>query len=239
MDEFLRTRALIGSEAQERLRCAHIVVAGAGGVGGYCLEGLVRAGIGAITAVDGDVVSVTNCNRQLLALHSTCGRAKVLVARERMLDINPRLRFEAVREWIGPDTLGRLPAQADYIVDCIDDTAAKLLLASFCRENRIPFIMCMGTGNRLSAQGLRIVNFDQTAGCPLAKKMRGLLRKAQYQNLRVLYSADPVLPAYPIGDGGKQTVGSISFVPSAAGLKLAEHVCQRLIGQSAAADIPE
>ncbi len=240
MERFLRTEALVGAEGLEHLASAHVVIVGIGGVGGAALEGLVRAGIGRITVIDGDTLSLTNCNRQLLALSTTVGQSKVEVAKQRMLDINPALQITIHHGWIREETINALlPADADFIADCIDDAPAKLLLAEYCRGNEIPMIMCMGTGNRLSSAGLQTANFDRTAGCPLAKKMRLALKNARFRKVRCLYSADPVTPAFPIEDGGKRTVGSISYVPAIAGMKLAEHIINRILKKECGSDIPK
>lgn len=239
MQRFLRTEALVGKDGLERLQKTHITVVGLGGVGGAALEGLVRGGIGAVTLIDFDTLSLTNCNRQLLALTSTVGRSKAEVAAERMAEINPRLQITLHDAKLGEENLRELIAATDYVVDCIDDVPAKLLLAEYCREHHIPLVMCMGTGNRLSSEGLKIANFDRTEGCPLAKKMRLLLKNARFRKLRCLYSDSPVTPAFPIEDGGKRTVGSISYVPTIAGLKLAEQVINRILKEETSLDIPK
>lgn len=240
MQRFLRTEALVGVTGLELLQKAHIAVVGLGGVGGAALEGLVRAGIGTITAIDGDTLSVTNLNRQLLALTSTIGMEKTKAAEERMLTINQDLCFHGHTAWINEETIAQLlPVHLDFVVDCIDDAPAKLLLAEYCRERGIPLVMCMGTGNRLSSEGLKTANFDRTAGCPLAKKMRLMLKNARFRKVRCLYADSPVTPAFPIEDGGKRTVGSISYVPAIAGMKLAEHVITRLLKKETDLDIPK
>lgn len=236
MDRFTRTKALIGAEGFEKLKNAHVAVVGLGGVGGHALEGLVRAGIGRITAIDGDILSPSNCNRQLLALTSTVGKSKVQAARERMLEINPHLDFTGIETFIDAEAVD-LPKDLTFVVDCIDDAPAKVALAAFCKQNQIPLVMCMGTGNRITSEGLKFTNFKNTEGCPLAKKMR-LLLKEEFQKVRCLYSAAPIRPAFPIEDGGKRTVGSISFVPAAAGLKLSEYVVTALLEEKEKEDIP-
>ena len=240
MERFIRTEALVGADGLERLNSAHVAVVGLGGVGGAALEGLVRAGVGRITAVDGDTLSVTNCNRQLLALTSTIGAPKTEAAEKRMREINPALQYQGHTAWIKEETIhALLPEDLDFVVDCIDDAPAKLLLASWCKEKGVPLIMCMGTGNRLSSDGLKTANFDRTAGCPLAKKMRLLLKNAQFRKVRCLYSESPITPAFPVEDGGKRTVGSISYVPTIAGMKLAEHIINRLLNNEGSLDIPK
>lgn len=240
MKRFIRTEALVGVAGLELLQKAHVTVVGIGGVGGAALEGLVRAGIGAVTVIDGDTLSETNCNRQLLALSSTIGESKAETAKKRMLEINPQLNITVHHSWINAETVETLiPRDTSFIADCIDDAAAKLVLAEYSRKNGIPLIMCMGTGNRLTSGGLQTANFDRTAGCPLAKKMRLMLKGARFRKVRCLYSSDPVTPAFPIEDGGKRTVGSISYVPAIAGMKLAEHMINRLLKQETALDIPK
>ena len=238
MERFIRTEALIGGEGIEKLKNSHIIVVGLGGVGGHALEALVRAGIGQITAIDGDTLSLSNCNRQLLATEETIGRPKAEAAGARMLSINPHLEWKGIADFISRERHDGLPEQASFLIDCIDDADAKVFLAEYCREKKIPMLMCMGTGNRLSSEGLKFANFKNTEGCPLAKKMRFLL-KEKFIKVRCLFSAAPICPAFPIEDGGKRTVGSISFVPAAAGLKLAEYVVNALLEGKESEDIPE
>lgn len=239
-DLFLRTKALVGQSAFERLQQAHVVVVGVGGVGGAALEALVRAGVGRVTVIDPDVFAPSNCNRQLLALASTVGRPKVQVAKERMLEINPQLTVTPLCQGVTPQNVGELlPAQVTYVADCIDDVPAKAALAACCKERGVPLLMCMGTGNRLSAEGLRVVNFDKTENCPLAKKMRLLLRKEGFSKVRCLYSAAPTVQVQPIDEAGKRTVGSISYVPPVAGYRMAEHIVQAVLNQQTQMDIPK
>ncbi len=239
MERTVRTRALIGAEGLEKLNRTHIVLLGLGGVGGHCMEALARAGIGKLTLIDGDTISESNLNRQLLALRSTVGKQKTAVAAARLQEINPDLELKTLPLRLTPENMAELlPGDADFIIDCIDDVPAKLALAAYCREQNRPLVMCMGTGNRLSARGQKIVNFDRTEGCPLAKKMRLSLKKQGFRKLRVLYSSGAIEPLFPVNDGGKTTVGSISFVPSAAGLQLAEHVVNQLLKGEEHSDIP-
>lgn len=239
-DMFLRTKALIGEEGFARLQGAHVAVIGVGGVGGAALEGLVRAGVGQVTVIDPDVFSASNRNRQILALCSNEGVAKAEAAKARMLEINPALKITALEEKITPENISTLMSiRVDFIADCIDDVPAKAALAAYCRERRIPLLMCMGTGNRLSAEGMRIVNFERTENCPLAKKMRVLLRKEGFSKVRCLYSAAPTLRVAPIDEAGKRTVGSISFVPPVAGYRIAEHIITRLLQDQTEQDIPK
>lgn len=239
-DRFLRTKALIGEEAFERLQNAHVAVLGAGGVGGGALEGLARAGIGALTVIDPDAFGPSNCNRQILALSSTLGCSKAAVAKERCMEINPALRVTALQQKITPENIHTwMPVNVDYIADCIDDAPAKEAIAAFCKEKGIPLLMCMGTGNRLSSEGLKIVSFEKTENCPLAKKMRLALRKSGFKRVRCLYSAAPAERIAPMDEEGKRTVGSISFVPPVAGYRMAEHIILRIINQETREDIPQ
>lgn len=239
MEKEIRTHALIGAEGLKKLHKAHIILLGLGGVGGHCMEALARVGIGRLTLIDGDTVSESNLNRQLLALRSTIGMPKTKAAAERLAEIDPYLQVNAVQARLTPENIeALLPADADYLIDCIDDVPAKLALANYSREHQLPMIMCLGTGNRLTAAGQKIVNFDRTEGCPLAKKMRITLKKQGFRKLRVLFSADAIQPLFPVEDGGKTTVGSVSFVPSAAGLKLAEYTVNRILNEEESLDIP-
>lgn len=237
---FLRTIALIGQDAFDRLQGAHVVVVGVGGVGGAALEGLVRGGIGTVTVIDSDHFSPSNRNRQILALHSNEGVSKAEEAKKRMLEINPDLKIIAQRVRLTLDNLEELlPKEATFIADCIDDVPAKGALAAYCKERKIPLLMCMGTGNRLSSEGMRIVNFEKTENCPLAKKMRLLLRKEGFSKVRCLYSAAPALKVVPMDEEGKRTVGSISYVPPMAGYRMAEYILSRLMAEEEEGDVPK
>jgi tRNA A37 threonylcarbamoyladenosine dehydratase len=156
-----------------------------------------------------------------------------------MLFINPQLAVLVYAVFLTEKYVAELLKNVDYVVDCIDDAPAKLAIAEHCRAAGVPMVMCMGTGNRLSSEGLRTANFDKTAGCPLAKKMRLLLKGAGFRKLRALYSDAPTLTVYPIEDGGKRTVGSISYLPPIAGYKLAEHTIGRFLNQQETLDIPK
>lgn len=230
MDQFLRTESLIGKEALAKLQNAHIAVIGLGGVGGYALEALARAGIGKLTLIDGDAIAESNLNRQILATAETIGIPKALAAKTRAAQIAPRAQVMAYAEFLSEQTAETLLKDPfDFIIDCIDDVPAKLLLAEHCRQKKIPLLICCGTGNRLSSEGLRIANFDKTAGCPLAKKLRLLFKERRFSKLKLLFSDAPTIAVAPIEDGGKRTVGSISYVPAIAGLKLAEAALTALI----------
>ena len=227
MDEFLRTRALIGSEAQERLRCAHIVVAGAGGVGGYCLEGLVRAGIGEMLLVDGDVVEETNLNRQLIATRATLGQPKSEVARARALSIRPDMVIDARHAFYDAQTTGQFDlSRYDWVVDAIDTVSSKLLLIEQARAAGAKVISCMGAGNKLYTE-FEIADIEKTSVCPLARRMRTELKKRGIQGVLAVYSKEP--PLRP--QDGERAPASISYVPGAAGLTLAGAVIRDLLGR--------
>ena len=190
MDEqFLRTRMILGADAVERLRCSHVIVFGLGGVGSYAAEALARAGVGELTLVDQDTLSVSNINRQLYALHSTVGMYKADVAAARCLDINPALRVHPVcATYDAAHREDFFTARYDYIVDAIDLVSCKLDLVEQARERGIPIISAMGTGNKLDPTLLTVTDLARTSGCPLARVMRRELRRRGIEHLQVVYS---------------------------------------------------
>lgn len=222
------------------MRGAHIALIGLGGVGGYALEALARAGVGTLTLIDGDTFSTTNLNRQILATVATVGRSKAEVAAERVGMIAPDCNVHSCNAFLKEQTAPELLAEEfDFILDCIDDVPAKLLLAEHCRAKQIPLLVCCGTGNRLTSEGLKIADFDKTAGCPLAKKLRLALKERKFRKAKMLYSDAPTLSVAPIDDSGKRTVGSISYVPAVAGLKMAEAALTALLDQTQERYIPK
>ena len=233
-EQHSRTAALIGEENLQKLQSARIIVFGLGGVGSYTVEALARAGVGALTLVDGDTVSLSNINRQLYALHSTVGRLKTEVARERVRDIAPDCDVRIVSAFVTPDNIDAFfDGCYDFCVDAIDDTKAKTAVAVKCAAEGIPQIAAMGTGKKLRSDGFRVADINQTECCPLCRVMRRKYREAGLTKVTVLYSPEPPLPAaYEIKeDGGKTPPSSISFIPSAAGLRIAEYVVNTLIGR--------
>lgn len=238
-DQFIRTRMLIGDDPIERLKQAKVAVFGIGGVGGFCVEALARSGIGALDLYDDDTVSESNLNRQLAALHSTIGRPKAEVVAERVKDINPQCQVRAVRMFYLPENAGTVDfSQYDYVIDCIDTVTAKLDLVQRCTALQVPIISAMGSGNKLDPSAFVVTDLSKTEGCPLARIMRKELRKRGIDHLKVVYSKElpmtPIQPAQaevPVGTdtrpgstARKDTPGSISFVPAAAGLLLASAV---------------
>ena len=239
MDEtFCRLARVIGADALERLKNAHVVLFGVGGVGGFAAEALARSGVGEITLIDGDDVARSNINRQVIALNSTIGRSKVEVARERLLDINPNMRVNALQQVFLPG--GEVPFGKDvsYVIDAIDTVAAKVELVRVCREMDVPLISCMGTGNKLDPTLLRVSDIFSTDVCPLCRVMRHELRKRGIDRLKVVYSPEP--PRTPIDDGEhaqasrRSVPGSTMFVPPVAGIMLAREVVLSIVGDALA-----
>lgn len=235
-EEEKRTALLLGTAALERLHRAHVAVFGVGGVGGYVCEALARSGVGALTVVDADTVSLSNINRQLVALHSTVGRLKVDVMRERILDINPDCRVTALARFYLPENAADFPLDGyDYVVDAIDTVGAKLDLAVRATRGGIPFLSAMGAGNKLDPCGFEITDLSKTAGCPLARVMRTELRRRGIRHLRVAYSREPAAPFAPDaplpdskGTAGRSAPGSLPFIPSTLGLLIASAVVEEL-----------
>ena len=226
-EQFLRTAMLLGDQAIARLQRAHVAVFGLGGVGGYAVEALARAGVGQLTLVDNDTVSLSNLNRQLLALHSTLGLPKVEAAKRRVLDIQPEARVETRQVFFGPDTADQFDFQSfDYILDAIDTVSAKLLLVERARAAGTPIICGMGTGKKLDPSRFQVADLEKTSMCPLARVMRKELGKRGIKHLKVVYSQEEALSptgweAEAAAIGKRQIPGSVSFVPGAAGLLLA------------------
>ena len=248
-NQFSRTEILIGKEALEKLKASRVAVFGIGGVGGYVCEALVRTGVGAFDLIDDDKVCLTNLNRQIIATRDTIGRHKVEVMRERILSINPDAEVTTHRCFYLPENAQDFDFSSyDYVVDAVDTVTAKLEIVMRAKESNIPVISCMGVGNKLNPTQLEIADIYKTSVCPLAKVMRRELRKRGVDKLKVLYSKEePITPlddsedtcrehcVCPPGTTRKCTQrraipGSISFVPSAAGLIIASEVVKDLAG---------
>ncbi len=229
-EQFLRTAMLLGENAMERLKNARVAVFGIGGVGGYVVEALARAGIGHIALIDSDTISLSNLNRQLLATHSTLGMPKVEAAKARILDINPASQVETYPIFYTPETAHLLDfSRFDYIVDAIDTVTGKLALVEQANAAHTPIICCMGTGNKLDASAFQVADISKTSMCPLARVMRRELGKRGIKHLKVVYSQEEALTptgweAEAAAIGKRQIPGSVSFVPGAAGLILAGEV---------------
>ncbi|MBQ1546512.1 MAG: tRNA threonylcarbamoyladenosine dehydratase [Clostridia bacterium] len=228
MNEFSRTELLLGEENMKKLKNARVAVFGIGGVGGHAAEALVRSGIGAIDLIDNDDVSLTNINRQIIALHSTVGMAKVDVAKKRFLDINPNINIVTHKIFYTPDTSDMFDFHNyDYIIDAIDSVTGKLELVVQADRCKVPIISSMGAGNKLHPEMFEITDIYKTSVCPLARVMRTELKKRGIKKLKVVYSKEPpITPLESDEDKGKRLSipGSTAFVPSAAGLLLASAV---------------
>ena len=223
-ERFSRTELLIGKENVERLGRARVAVFGVGGVGGYAVEALVRSGVGTLDLIDADVVSLSNVNRQIIATEKTVGRAKVDVAKERALEINPDIKVNTYKIFYLPETAGQFDFTLyDYVVDAIDTVTGKLGLIMQAKEAGVPVISCMGAGNKLDAAAFRVEDIYKTSVCPLAKVMRRELKKLGVKDLKVVYSKEEPVKK------GNQIPGSIAFVPPAAGLILAGEVVKDLL----------
>lgn len=229
-EQFFRTQMLLGEEAMARLQNARVAVFGLGGVGGYTVEALARAGIGALDLVDNDAVSVSNINRQILATHATVGMPKTEVAKARVLSIDPVANVRTHCVFFTPDTADSFDfSQYDYVVDAIDTVTGKLCLAERAFSAGTPIISCMGTGNKLDPTRFEVADISKTSMCPLARVMRKELAKRGIRHMKVVYSQEEALT--PTGweeeaaaIGKRQIPGSISFVPAVAGLILAGEV---------------
>ena len=225
MHEFDRTIRLVGEEGQARLLRAKVALFGVGGVGSYALEALVRAGIGEMLLVDGDVVEETNLNRQLIATRATLGQPKSEVARARALSIRPDMVIDARHAFYDAQTAGQFDlSRYDWVVDAIDTVSSKLLLIEQARAAGAKVISCMGAGNKLYTE-FEIADIEKTSVCPLARRMRAELKKRGIQGVLAVYSKEP--PLRP--QDGERAPASTSYVPGAAGLTLAGAVIRDLL----------
>ncbi len=231
-DRRIREAYLIGDDALAKLKNARVALFGVGGVGSFCAEALVRMGIGHITFVDNDTVSVSNINRQLVALSSTVGEMKTEVMKRRALDIDPDADIEIRNMFYLPETADDFDISGyDCIVDAIDTVSAKLELIKRADKAGVPIVSCMGTGNKLHPEMLEITDIYKTSVCPLAKVIRGKLREAGIKKLRVVYSKEEAKKTHrdyagkaALPENKRQVPGSISFVPPTAGMLLASEV---------------
>ena len=247
LNQFSRTELLIGEDGIEKLKNAKVAIFGIGGVGSFVVEGLVRAGVGNFVLVDDDKVCLTNLNRQIIATRKTVGKFKVDIAKERILEINPNANVEVYQKFFMPDSEEILDNTVSYIVDAVDTVTAKIELVVRANKLNIPIISCMGTGNKLDPTSFEVTDIYKTSICPLAKVMRKELRNRGIKKLKVVYSKEePIKPdetlecscktgcICPPGTVRKctarnQVPGSISFVPSVAGLIVAGEVIKDII----------
>ena len=229
---FSRTQLLLGADALEKLKKSHVAVFGVGGVGGYAVEALARTGVGEITLIDNDKVSVSNLNRQIIALYSTVGQYKTQVAKNRLLDINPQIKVHTKELFVLPETVDEIDFSAfDCVVDAIDTVSGKLAIIQKAKSLTIPVISAMGAGNKLDPTAFTVTDISKTSGCPLARVMRKELKKRGIEGVKVVYSKEEpkTLPASE--NTGEKTVGSVAFVPSVAGLIVASETVKELIGR--------
>ncbi len=236
-DIFSRTELLLGKDAMERLERAHVAVFGIGGVGGHAAEALARCGVGALTLVDNDTVSVSNLNRQILALTDTLGKYKTDVFKERLLSINPALSVFCHKTFVTQDNIGEFDFSSfDFVIDAVDTVSAKIALILAAKAANVPIISSMGTGNKIDPTALRITDIYKTSVCPLARVMRHEMRKRKVDALPVLASEEtPITPKTSLSEGEndmeyrKQPPGSIAFVPAVAGLLISSYVVKGLL----------
>lgn len=220
-NRYIRTQWLIGEDAVENLKRSSVLLFGIGGVGSYTAEALARSGVGKITIVDCDTVSITNINRQIPALTSTVGKNKTDVMAERMRDIAPDAEIETVDVFVSPETIDRFDfSKYDFVIDAVDNVTAKLLIINGCDAVGTPVISCMGTGNKLDPSRFKITDISKTQTCPLARVMRRELKKAGVSKCLALWSDEEPVKLQE----GERLPGSISFVPATAGLRIAGEV---------------
>lgn len=236
-DQYSRTQLLLGAEAMTKLHDSRVAVFGVGGVGGYTVEALARSGVGALDLIDDDKVCLTNLNRQIIALHSTLGKPKVEVMKERILDINPNCQVETFETFYLPENADDFDlTRYDYVVDCVDTVTAKLELAQRCHSLGVPCISSMGTANKLDPTKFVVTDLSKTTMCPLARILRKELGRRGIKHLKVVYSTEQALkPREDLPEdleetSKRQLPSSNSFVPAAAGLVLAGAVIRELAG---------
>lgn len=236
-NQFSRTELLVGREGIEKLKNAKVAVFGIGGVGSFVIEGLARAGIGKFILIDNDKVCLTNINRQIIATHKTVGKYKVEAQKERILEINPSAEIQTYQEFFLPDSTIMLDKTIDYVVDCVDTVTAKIELVMRANKLNIPIISSMGTGNKLDPTRFEVTDIYKTSICPLAKVMRKELKARGVKELKVVYSKEePIKLDETIleecsdnEDAKKRIPGSVSFVPSVAGLIIAGEIIKDII----------
>lgn len=223
-ERFSRTELLIGEDAIRRLADCRVAIFGIGGVGGHVCEALVRSGVGRFDLIDKDVVSISNLNRQIIALTSTLGKSKVQVMKERMLDINPDVQVNPHECFFLPDNASAFDfTQYDYVVDAVDTVAAKIEIIMRAKAAGVPVISAMGAGNKLDPGRFRVADIYDTSVCPLARVMRREMRARNVESLKVVYSEEPPIKM------SREVTGSTAFAPAVAGLMIAGEVIRDLI----------
>ena len=232
-DQFERLELLLGGQAIERLKSSTVAVFGIGGVGGYVVEALARSGVGSFVLVDNDEVSITNLNRQIIALHSTIGKNKIDVMAERIHDINPAASVTVKKCFFLPETADEFDfGSYDYVADCVDTVAAKVEIISRAREANVPVISSMGAGGKLHPEMFEVADISKTSVCPLAKAVRRELRNRGINNVKVVYSKEEPIKNLVGGQAdpepGRHVPGSSAFTPSVAGLIMASEIVKDL-----------
>lgn len=226
-----RTELLLGSGAYETLSSKRVAVFGVGGVGGYTVEALARAGVGTLDLIDSDCVCLSNINRQIIATRKTLGMLKVDAAAERCRDINPDIKVNTYPVFFLPENAEDFDfSKYDYVVDAVDTVSAKIGIAQKAKELGMPAISSMGAGNKLHPELFEVADIYETSVCPLARVMRRELKKRGINSLKVVYSKEPPAETNAPVENGKKIPGSVSFVPSAAGLIIAGEVIKDLLG---------
>lgn len=228
-NQFDRIKALISEEKFNKLQQCNICVVGIGGVGGYICEALARSGVNKLTLIDFDTVCNTNLNRQIIALHSTIGKHKVNIMKERILDINPNCNVETYNIFLDDNTFNTVDfTPFDYVADAIDSVNSKIMLIKYCKENNIPIISSMGTGNKMDPTKLKITDISKTCYCPLAKKVRNILEELNIKKVKVLFSTETTSNTY-IEEEDKIIPSSIITIPAIAGLMIANEIIMEII----------
>ena len=233
MNQWDRSERLVGKKGMERLRQASVLVVGLGGVGSYCVEALARSGIGHLRIVDHDTIALSNCNRQLHALHSTLGRSKVEVMMERIRDIDRTIEVEGIHEYFSESTAERAMAGGfSFLVDAIDSLGPKLALLDRGKALEIRVVTVLGAARRLDPTRVRVAPLEKTLGDPLAARVRkSMRRRSGLDHITAVYSIEPPCPCDELEEGRK-VLPSMTFVPAAMGLAAASVVVQHLVGES-------
>lgn len=234
-ERFARTALIFGEDAMRRLANARVAVFGVGGVGGHCAQALARAGVGGLDVYDDDVVSISNINRQAVAMTSTLGRPKVDVICEQATDINPDIRARGFRLFYTPSNADGVDLSAyDYVVDAIDTVSAKVELIVRAKAAGVSVISAMGAGNKLDPTRFEVADIYGTSVCPLCRVMRAQLRRRGVAAHRVVYSQEEPLRIVAQAEKGRHAPGSVSFVPPVVGMILAGEVVKDLAGKGRA-----
>lgn len=232
-EQFKRTELIFSKENMEKLYNSKVIVFGVGGVGGHLVEALARSGVGHIAIVDFDDVEITNINRQLVALHSTIGRSKVEVLKERLLDINPDIKVEAIHKFYLPENENEFDlSKYDYVVDAVDNMSAKIGLILHANRENVPIISAMGAGNKVNPTMLEVSDIYKTSVDPLAKILRHELKKRGIAHLKVVYSKEEPIKVEEYNEKKRAITGSTSFVPPAMGLIIASEVIKDLLNRN-------